>query len=221
MLMQSRDSPDAATIHLLPPLPAEWPEGRIVGLRARGEFEVDPTGARGAADGSSLCRQREGIPAARGGNTARWTGAVAYPGAVKTYILTLLLAVAALATPAQNEAAIRALEAKWDAENLRGDAAALDSLFADSFIATDSDGVVRQKAEVVGELKAGRIKYTAAKSDELRVILHSDAAVVSGRWTGTFTHNGKTTNLRERFTNFYARLKGQWRCVASHGSAIR
>jgi ketosteroid isomerase-like protein len=139
---------------------------------------------------------------------------------VKTCALALLLVALCSGTSAEDEVTIRALETKWDAANLRGDAAALDSLFADSFIMTDSDGVVRHKAEVVEELKAGRIKYTAAKSDELRIILHGDAAVVSGRWTGTFTHNGKTTSLRERFTNFYARLKGQWRCVASHGSNL-
>ena len=140
---------------------------------------------------------------------------------MKNCALALVLTLAAYAGPAEDEAAIRALEAKWDNANLRSDAAALDSLFADSFIATDSDGIVRPKSEVIAELKAGRIKYTAAKSDDLRIILHGDAAVVSGRWTGTFTHNGKTTNLRERFTNFYARLKGQWRCVASHGSTLR
>ena len=128
---------------------------------------------------------------------------------MKTCTLAFLLVALCSGTSAEDAAAIRALETKWDAANLRGDAAALDSLFADSFIMTDSDGVVRHKEEVVGELKAGRIKYTAAKSDELRIILHGDAAVVSGRWTGTFTHNGKTTTLRERFTNFYARIKGQ------------
>ena len=140
---------------------------------------------------------------------------------MKTCTLAILLVALCSGTSAEDAAAIRALETKWDAANLRGDAAALDSLFADSFIMTDSDGVVRHKEEVVGELKAGRIQYTAAKSDELRIILHGDAAVVSGRWTGTFTHNGKTTTLLERFTNFYARIKGQWRCVASHGSNLR
>lgn len=140
---------------------------------------------------------------------------------MKIFALALLFAALCSAGPAEDEAAIRALEAKWDAANLRGDAAALDSLFADSFVMTDSDGVVRPKSEVIGELKAGRIKYAAAKSDQLRIILHGDAAVVSGRWTGTYTHNDKTNNLRERFTNFYVRLNGQWRCVASHGSNLR
>jgi len=74
---------------------------------------------------------------------------------------------------------------------------------------------------VVGELKTGSIRYTAAHSDELRIILHGDSAVVTGRWTGTFIHDGVTTNLRERFTNVYARIKGQWRCVASHGSTLK
>src|SRR5690606_38571145 len=124
-------------------------------------------------------------------------------------------------TPAEDEATIRALEAEWDAANLRGDAAVFDSLFADSFIMTDSDGIVRRKAEVVGEMKAGRIKYTAAESDQLRILLHGDAAVVSGRWTGVFSHNGKTTHLRERYTNFYVRINGRWRCAASHGSNLR
>ena len=135
--------------------------------------------------------------------------------------LLLTLACCGAAAPSGDEAALRGLEAQWDAANLRGDAAALDRLFADGFIMTDSDGVVRAKAEVVGELKAGRIRYSAATSDDLRIILHGDAAVVSGRWTGTYTHNSKTTNLRERYTNFYARIKGHWRCVASHGSSLR
>jgi ketosteroid isomerase-like protein len=139
---------------------------------------------------------------------------------VKLCALALLLAALCGAAAAQDEAALRALEAKWDTANLCGDADAFDALFDDSFIMTDSDGVVRKKSEVVGELRAGRIRYTASRSDQLRIILHGDAAVVSGRWTGSFTHNGKGTSLVERFTNFYVRLAGQWRCVASHGSNV-
>jgi len=49
-----------------------------------------------------------------------------------------------------DEAAIRALEAKWDTANLKGDAATLDTIFADTFIMTGDDGKVRTKAEVIG-----------------------------------------------------------------------
>ncbi|HYO84217.1 MAG TPA: nuclear transport factor 2 family protein, partial [Bryobacteraceae bacterium] len=191
---------------------------KIVARRVAGAFlkVPSPTQARWC---SGVTRR----PTAEGARI-RWASStefVAYVGPVKTFALALLIVFLCSGSSAEDQAAIRALERNWDVANLSGNSAALDSLFADSFIMTDSAGVVRDKQEVVGELKAGRIKYTAAKSDELRIILHGDAAVVSGRWTGTFTHNGKTTSLRERFTNFYARVKGQWRCVASHGSNLQ
>jgi uncharacterized protein (TIGR02246 family) len=122
---------------------------------------------------------------------------------------------------ATDESAIRALEHKWDAANLKGDAAALDALFADGFIMTDSDGRVRTKAEAVDAVKNGKIKYQASATENLKIILHGDAAVVSGTWRGKFTHEGKAASMIERFTNFYVRQRGQWRCVASHGSAIK
>ena len=134
--------------------------------------------------------------------------------------LALALNVAAQQNTADDRA-IRAIEDRWDAANLKGDAAALEEIFADAFIMTGDDGKVRTKAEVIGELRAQNIKYRSAKTEELKIILHGSAAVVTGKWRGSYEYKGKTTDLLERFTNFYVRRGSEWRCVASHGSAIR
>src|SRR5687768_9033413 len=90
--------------------------------------------------------------------------------------ITALVAILACgACAAGDEAAIRALEERWDTANLKGDAAALDALFADNFVSTDSEGRVRTKAEIVGAVRAKNIKYDSAKTEDVKVILHGDA----------------------------------------------
>ncbi len=136
----------------------------------------------------------------------------------------LTICGAALAQPkaaAADEAALRALEAKWDAANLKGDVAALGAVWADGFITTDSDGKVKTRAEALADVKSGAIKYQAAKADDLKIFVYGDAAVVNGRWTGKFVEKGKPVETTERFTDTWIRQNGQWRCVASHGSAIK
>ncbi|AHG92260.1 alpha-L-fucosidase (plasmid) [Gemmatirosa kalamazoonensis] len=67
MLLQSH----AGEIHLLPALPAAWPDGRVRGLRARGGFTVDIAWTGGALAEAALSSARGGVARVRAGTSVR------------------------------------------------------------------------------------------------------------------------------------------------------
>lgn len=140
---------------------------------------------------------------------------------IVSLLVMCAVTVAAEKSAGGDEAALRAIEAKWDAASLKGDTAAFGTIYADTFISTDTDGKVRTKTELLARMKAGEIKYLSAKAEDIKVGLYGDAAVVNGRWAGKWVEKGKNIDSTERFTDFFVRQNGQWRCVASQGSPIK
>ena len=120
-----------------------------------------------------------------------------------------------------DEAALKAIEEKWDAANMKGDTATLATIFADTFITTNAEGKTRTKAEALAQVKSGDIKYETSKVDDMKVYVYGEAAVVNGRWKAKFVEKGKPVDTSERFTDTYIRQNGQWKCVASQGSTIK
>src|SRR5512142_3141409 len=74
-------------------------------------------------------------------------------------------------TPAADEAALKAIEEKWDVANVKGDVATLSSIFADKFISTDSEGKTKTRAEILAQVKASEVKYQTSKVDDMKVYL--------------------------------------------------
>ena len=120
-----------------------------------------------------------------------------------------------------DEAALRAIEEKWDAASLKGDAVSLGAILGDTFISTNPEGKVRTKAEMLAQLTNREIKYEIASVSDMKVSVYGDTAVVNGKWRGKFVEKGKPVDTTERFTDTYVRKNGQWRCVASHSSTIK
>jgi len=110
------------------------------------------------------------------------------------------------------------LETVWNEAYVRGDATALESLCADDLIATMTDMQILNKAQSLGILRSGRVKFQRYETSDLRIRVYDNAAVVTGRLERTrLTSAGEATD-GWRFTKVYVRHDKQWQVVAWHAS---
>jgi len=144
---------------------------------------------------------------------------------VATAVVVLLSMGSALAQEAPKAGAAKAggtvaqalidLENQWARASLAGNADALAPLLSEDFVALDSDGTMRTRAETLARTKAA--KWTTNEIGDLKVIVHGDAAVVTGSWTGKGTDGaGKPVDAKERWADTWVKMSnGKWQCVAS------
>jgi ketosteroid isomerase-like protein len=141
--------------------------------------------------------------------------------------LTLCLAASALlqapaptATRTADSAEIARLERVWNEAHVRGDVAALDSLWAEELTVTVPEMPVMTKTEVLGVWRSGRATIARYETSPTRLQVYADAAVVEGRLHRSRNFNGRTADDHWRFTKLYVRQGGRWRVVAYHASTV-
>ena len=110
------------------------------------------------------------------------------------------------------------LESVWNEAHEKGDASALEKLWADDLEVTVPRMPVMSKSEVLGFARSGRMKFQRYQTSDLKVRVYGDAAVVSGRLQRTRTLGEKAVNDDWRFTKLYIRREGRWQVVAFHAS---
>ena len=137
------------------------------------------------------------------------------------FSLLLLAAPMALAQAAADESKILAMENAWNQAQLHHDAKAMDSLVADSYVNTESDGSVQNKAEFLASIKDKAAYHAETMSNsDVKVRLYGNVAVVTGAYRAKGVASGKPFDNRGRFTDTWLLLNGRWQCVASHASHI-
>jgi ketosteroid isomerase-like protein len=112
------------------------------------------------------------------------------------------------------------LEKGWNDALARHDWAFIDQILANDYITTDSDGVVADKAQEMVILKSGEEAVASAVSDDFKVRIYGDTAVVTYRWNYKGQFKGKESTGQERYTDTWVRRGGRWQCVAAHASRI-
>lgn len=108
---------------------------------------------------------------------------------------------------------IRSLEKAFDEAIVRRDVSALDKMTSDDFTLTSLNGELHLKAEVLKYFATHASDYEYRKTDNLRIRMYGDAAVVTGRTIQTVQENGKDHSDAYRFTRVYVRKEGHWLLV--------
>jgi ketosteroid isomerase-like protein len=93
-------------------------------------------------------------------------------------------------------------------------------MVTDDFIGTMPDGTLYTKAQALEFIKTYEGNVTSMVTDEWKVRVYGDAAVVTARNTVKMQLAGKEVTSQERFTDTWIRRDGRWKCVAGHNSTI-
>jgi hypothetical protein len=144
-------------------------------------------------------------------------------------MVLVLLGVAVLAAAAQTQKkgtvqdkataqALLDLENKWVDALMKSDAAALDSIFADTYVDADEHGHRSDKDGLLSVVKSGELKSESIKLSDMRVQLYGDAAIVTGSAAQAGSFKGQPFSGSIIFTDTFIRQNGIWRAVASHRS---
>ena len=112
------------------------------------------------------------------------------------------------------------LERDWDAAFHRHDAAFIETLLAEEFVATYDNGVRGDKAREL-ELAADRSQQIElSRLDEFIVKTYRDTAVVWFSLHLVGTSQGRPLELTLRYTDTWVFREGRWQCVASHSTRV-
>jgi hypothetical protein len=144
-----------------------------------------------------------------------------FPAFLSAALLGSLGASSATARSTE-EAALRAINASEVADFMAADGRGLDRLWADGFVVTNPLNRFATKAEVLGMVGSGMLRFASYQRNIEYVRVYGDTGIVAGAetvvWAGRMPLAGKTSRLR--FTAVWRRSTAGWREVARHANVI-
>lgn len=141
--------------------------------------------------------------------------------------LVLALAVLTAAPPAgaqevkSDQQVLIELERQWDDAFHRQDAAFIESLLAEEFIATYGDGTRGDKAREVSLAREFNQQIDSRRLEDFIVKVYRDTAVVWFTQILVGPVQGKPTEIRYQYIDVWVIRDGRWLCVASQSTRVR
>jgi ketosteroid isomerase-like protein len=122
---------------------------------------------------------------------------------------------------AADESKLVALENAWNQAQLHHDAKALNQLVPDTFVYTDYDGTVMNKAQFLADLKDPAYRATLITNQDVKVYPYQNVAIVIGTYHTKGTYKRQPFEHYGRFTDTWIYENNKWQCVASHTNLIK
>ena len=90
---------------------------------------------------------------------------------------------------------------------------AIRQFVSDDWIIINADGGIIDRQRFLEVIKSGTLTHEMMESDDMRVRVYGDSAVVSAVTRSKGKFMGQEFTTHERSTDVFVRRDGQWRCV--------
>jgi ketosteroid isomerase-like protein len=112
------------------------------------------------------------------------------------------------------------MERDWTQAGLKKDAASLDKIIADDWVAIGFDGKTVTKAEVMADLKSGASATQSVELGAMKVRVFGNTAVVTGSDTEKSTYKGKDSSGKYVWTDVFVMRQDRWQAAASQSTKV-
>ena len=145
-----------------------------------------------------------------------------------TIVMIILSTFAVVAQDNKAEQEILRIHKGLDQAFLKNDVAYFERHFAPDYIYSNNFGKLISRAENIEYFRTlganGAFKVIANSTDDVKVRVNGNAALVTANWTTTVLPNGdpnaKPHTDKGRYTGFYEKRGGKWLVVAEHSSEL-
>lgn len=111
-------------------------------------------------------------------------------------------------------------ERRWVQAHRDLDLDVLENMLDDDYVQIRADGSVIGKQEALESYRSGKRRWDHADSDQYRVTVLGNAAILVGRWIGRGETEGEEFDYTARFIAIYVKRGGTWLLVADQSTPI-
>ena len=99
---------------------------------------------------------------------------------------------------------------------VKNDIEGIGRLVADDWIIIDPNGEIVDRPRFFEVIKSGALTHDLMESEDFRVRVYGDSAVVSAVTRSKGKFMGQEFSTQERATDVFVKRDGRWQCVLTH-----